>query len=69
MIYVDLVLDTNDLVRIECPDKFHDALWESLEGAMKQRTTWAPGLFDGCTATLNGHLMGRVWMARVVGML
>ena len=30
-VYVDLVLDTIDLVRIECPNKYEDALHEALE--------------------------------------
>ncbi len=69
MIYLDLVLDTSDIVRIECPPKAEDELWESLENAMKQRTTWAPGVIDNCTATLNGLLLSRVQMTRVEGML
>lgn len=68
-IYVDLVLDTNDLVRIECPNKYEDALHDALENAMKQRTTWSPGMFDGCSASLNGLSLGRVVMSHVVAML
>lgn len=68
-IYIDLVLDTSDIVRIECPNKHEDELWESLDNAMKQRCTWSPQQFEGCSAKLNGLLLGRVQMARVVGML
>lgn len=69
MVYVDLVLDNGDLVRIECPDKHHDRLHESLEHAMKRRDWWAPGSFDGCNAHFNGLYLDRVNMARVVGLL
>jgi hypothetical protein len=69
MTFVDLVLDTGELVRIECPNKHHDALYDSLENAMKRRDWWAPGRFDGCKAELMGIRLDRVAMGRVVGML
>lgn len=68
-VMVDLVLDTGELVRIGCPGKHEDELYESLENAMKIREWWAPGRFDGCSATFLGMSLGRVNMARVVAML
>lgn len=67
--FVDLVLDSSDLVRIEAPATVEDALHDSLQNSMKQRSTWSPGQFDECTATLNGLHLSRVNMAKVVGML
>lgn len=67
--YIDLVLDSGELVRIECPSKHEDALYESLEHAMKRRDWWSPAQFDKCTATFIGLGMDRVNMARVVGTL
>lgn len=67
MIYVDLVMDNGELVRIECPDKHEDELHETLENAMKTRGWWAPGIFDRCKAEYLGHRMDRINMARVVG--
>lgn len=67
--FVDLVLDTGDLVRIECPPKFEDQLHDSLEHAMKRRDWWAPAQFDGCKAEFLGLGLERVNMSRVVGTL
>ena len=68
-VFVDLVMDTGELVRIECPNKFEDELHDSLEHAMKLRGWWAPGRFDDCKAEFLGHRMDRINMARVVGRL
>lgn len=67
--FVDLVTDTNQLVRIECPPEFEDQLHDSLQNAMKCGDWWSPCRFDGCTAELNGMLLDRVAMSRIVGML
>jgi hypothetical protein len=66
---IDLVLDTGDIVRIECTVKHADALHDAIDAAMKRRDQLSPHMFDGCSATLNGLLMSRINMARVVGML
>jgi hypothetical protein len=68
-IYIDLVLDDGNLVRIECPGKFEDELYASLEDAMKCGDWWSTRRFDRCTAQYKGYCMDRVNMARVVGML
>ena len=68
-VYVDLVLDTGELISVECPDKHVDAMYESLEHAMKRRDWWSPSRFDGCKAEFMGMGLDRVSMARVVGML
>lgn len=67
--YVDLVTDTGELIRIECPSKHEDALYESLENAMKRGDWWAPRRFEGCGAQYLGLNMERVSMRRIVGML
>jgi hypothetical protein len=69
MIYTDLVLDSGELVRISCPDKFEDELHDSIENALKVRGWWSPARFDRCTADFLGMRMDRVNMARVVGRL
>lgn len=66
---IDLVLDTGELVRIECPEKFNDTLHDSLNNCMKRKEQWSPGQFDGCTAEFLGMYLDRVNMARVVGMI
>ncbi len=68
-IFVDLVLDSGELVRIECPSKDEDELHDTLQNAMKRRDWWCPGQFIDCTATFIGLRMDRVNMARVVGTL
>jgi hypothetical protein len=67
--FADLVMDNGELIRIEYPEKVEDELYESLENTMKRRDWWAPGQWDGCSATYLGHLLDRVNMARVIGML
>jgi hypothetical protein len=68
-VFVDLVLDNGEPVRIECPKKFEDDLHESIEHAMKRRDWWSPARFDGCNASFMGQFIDRVNMARVVGMM
>ena len=68
-VYIDLVLDNGDLVRIEAPSKVEDQLHDSLTNAMKRRDWWIPQQFEGCTAELNGVMLNRVAMSRVVGVL
>lgn len=69
MIYLDLMLDTGEIVRIECPRRYEVDLHESIENALKRRDWWSPAQFDGCSATLMGVPLQRVWMGRVVGTL
>ncbi len=69
MIYVDLVLDDGELVRISCPNVFEGELHETLQHAMKRKDLWSPSRFDGCKADYLGLHMARINMARVVGML
>lgn len=68
-IYIDLVLDNGDLVRIECPGKYENELYESIENTMRTRQWWSPESFDGCSAQFQGMYLERVNMGRVVGIL
>lgn len=65
--YVDLLTDSGELIRIECPDKHYDALHDSLENSMKRKDWWSPGQFDGCKAEYLGISLSRVAMSKVVG--
>lgn len=67
--YIDLVLTTGELVRIECAESDFDAVHDSLENAMKRGDWWSPHAFEGCTATLLGLTLGRVAMNKVVAAL
>lgn len=67
--FADLVLDTGELVRIQCPAEFEDEFYDSLEHAMKRGDWWAPNRFNGCRAEFLGVGLDRVNMRRVVGML
>jgi len=69
MVYIDLLLDNGELVRIECPTKFFDACMDSLEHTMKRKDWWSPEQFDGCRAEYLGLSMSRVAMHKVVGFL
>lgn len=69
MTYIDLILDNNQLVRIEAPDEVEDELYEAIDNAIKQQCSWSTNMFRGCRATLNGLMINRVYMNRVVGML
>lgn len=67
--FADLVLDSGEIVRIDCPSKYIDEFYESLEHAMKIGDWWSPNRFDGCTAEFLGHSMNRINMKKVVGLL
>lgn len=68
-VWIDLVLEGGELVRIECPDKFSDECHDSLTNAMKRGDWWSPERYDGCKAEYMGMLLNRVNMSKVVGML
>ena len=68
-VYADLVMDNGELIRIECPDEHSDDLYETLENAMKRGDWWSPAQFEGCIASYLGHVLDRVAMNRVVGVL
>ena len=68
-VFVDLVLDSGDLVRVECPMEHHDELHDSITNAMRRGDWWSPSQFDGCSAQFMGMAMDLVNMGRVVGML
>ena len=69
MFFTDLVLDNGELVRIECPKKYTDEFYESIEHAMKLREWWCPSRFDGCKASFMGMDLDRVNIGKVVAML
>ena len=69
MIYVDLVLDTGALVRVEARPRDEDALYEAIDNARARGDWWAPGMFDGCSASFLGLHMAKIDMRRVVGTL
>ncbi|PHS09375.1 MAG: hypothetical protein COA78_11990 [Blastopirellula sp.] len=67
--YVDLITDSGELIRIECPDEHSDALYDSLEHSMKRGDWWSPRMFDGCKAEFLGLPMSRISMKKVIGLL
>jgi hypothetical protein len=69
MIYVDLLIDNGELVRIECPNKYEDDLYDTIENTMKRRDWWSAGQWEGCSASYLGHHLDRVNMSRVIGLL
>lgn len=68
-VFIDLLMDNGELVRIECPADREDELHDSLEQCMKRRDWWSPHRFDGCSAEYLGIGLSRVNMARVIGVL
>jgi hypothetical protein len=68
-VFIDLVLDNGDLVRIEAPSNVEDELHDELNNAMRRRDWWATRMFDGCRAKFMGMNLDRVNMGRVVGIL
>ena len=69
MTFADLVLITGELVRIECPLKHEDQLYDSLDSCRKGGDWWSPNAFSGCSAEFMGLSLDRVDMSKVVGML
>jgi hypothetical protein len=68
-VFIDLMLDNGELVRIECPSKHEDDLNESIENCLKRRDWWSPKCFNGCRAEYMGVNLDALNMARVVGRL
>lgn len=69
MEYIDLVTDSGELIRVECPDEHLDQCYDSLDFAMKRGGWWSPIAFDGCSAQYLGLPMSRVAMRKIVGFL
>ncbi len=69
MIYVDLVLEGGELIRIQGPEQLEDKIHEALSNAMKRQDWWAPGQFHDCRAEYLGMILDRVNMKKVVGLL
>ena len=67
--FVDLLTDSGEIIRIECPEKYADELHESLDNAMKTNSWWSPARFEGCIAEVFGTRVSRVAMRRVVAVL
>ena len=67
--FVDLVTDSGELIRIECPSKHIDELHDTIEHCMKRGDWWSPNRFDGCKAEYLGLLMSRINMKKVIGTL
>lgn len=68
-IYLDLVTTKGEIVRVECPGQFENELHDTIEAALKRREWWAPGQFDGCSATFLQLRLERVNMGEIVGTL
>lgn len=69
MIYIDLLLDNGELVRIEVPKNHEDESRDSIENQMKIGGWWSVSCWQGVSATYLGHHIDRVNMRRVVAML
>lgn len=67
--WVDLILLNGGVVRIECPQKWEDELHTSIDNCRARRDWWSPNQFEGCTATYTGHLLSRVDMQQVMGVM
>lgn len=67
--YIDLVLDSGELVRIEVPQKYENECWDHIENSMKTRGWFSPCRWEGCGVKYLGMDMERINMAKVVGTL
>lgn len=67
--YIDLVTEKGELVRIECPSKHEDELYDSICNAMKRGDWWSVNQFEGCRAEFMGRPMDRIAMNKIMGML
>ena len=68
-LFLDLVLDTGELVTIEYQEKDMDDVYASIENCMKLKEWWCRGQFELCTVKFMGMSIERINMARVVAML
>ena len=67
ILYVDLLVDNGELIRIEYPAKFEDDLRDALDNARKRNDTWSPAMFDGCSAAYMGLSLTRINMNKIIG--
>lgn len=68
MKFIDLILDTGEMVRVEVPKKWADDACDLIENTMKRRDWFCAASIDGMHFTFMGLYIERVNMARVVGM-
>lgn len=69
MIFLDLVTDKGQLIRVECPDEHEDALWDSIINSLKLGDMWSTNRFDGCNAEFHGMRIDRIDMSKIIGTL
>lgn len=67
--YIDLLTDKNQIVRIEVPPDHIDDFYDYISEAVKSDDWLCSGRYDGVTMKLNGTLLSRIHMSRIVGML
>lgn len=67
--WIDLVLDSGELVRVELPNKVEHDVREDMDNALRRRDWWAVHCYEGVSAKFMGMNLDRVNMARVVAML
>lgn len=67
--YIDLVLDTGQIICIECTTEHYDGVMESINNARARKDWWSVVMYDGTYATFMGMSIDRIDMQRVVGML
>ncbi|MEO7933239.1 MAG: hypothetical protein ABIT76_08795 [Chthoniobacterales bacterium] len=67
--YLDLVLNSGQLIRVEAPATIQDEVYRSVENSLKLREWWSPQMFNDCTAEFLGMTLHRVNMGEVIGTL
>jgi hypothetical protein len=67
--YLDLVIDTGELITVEYIADNMDDIYATLENSMKKKELWSTSQWDLCKATFMGISIERVNMARVIGIL
>jgi hypothetical protein len=67
--FIDLLLDNGDIVRIEVPRKWEDELREGIENTMKRRDWLCASAWEGAQFKINGVVVDRVNMGRVIAAL
>lgn len=67
--YIDLLIDSGEIVRLEIPSKHEDECREHIEHSMKTRDWFHACRWEGCSVTYLGTQVEKVNMGRVVAML
>jgi len=68
-LYIDLLIDNGEIIRIEYKDKYMDEFTEHLDNCIKRKDRWSASTYEGTKAEYMGIRIESVNTSKVVGIL